>query len=960
MAKTFNRRPYSVNIPSSSNVQRYNFNQANWSGISDNKNFLATNQETFEDAKNVYVDEFNVLRSRPKLRPVDTIKGFIYDVFSFGSIIVYLVESDDEIFKRKIQIFDNGIESSIYIKSEKVMIKEIDNKLYLFSEFADDKYFYYYDKELKRIDDGALLIYIPKTQATSIDDSADIESKNILTDAEIKTYLYTPGSTVTDSLIGLTVNYVIKSPISIDTLTVTLDGHLHDVLLEYKTLIDETAKNKNGDLLIATSVLGGIAIAYPSLNLIKYSPDGKNFTMSWGITDYDDILEIKFSITGKQLIVITSTNSYYDVNNVLYGITEGFRIISVVKDGNVSGTATYWYDDISKVWWDITREPEYPRRLYVEMYDVQELCLTTYMYYGDEVGDRPVAVLLYDGSDPEHNGYPQTTYTLEKDIEQVIIYGVGFETEIRGDTAPFATAALCYKDLENGYTYVVHFDADFTRQWRGNNFTNCKKILFTKTIDLDVVTTFSYELHFRVLYINNSDKLCSATIDAMTTYPITCLDATKVSYYEDINTPGKLLVKSAIRDDINTLVEVFLYQPSTNHFDEIVLPKYLGNVDYIDLSRYVTIVKSKDNESSAPLYSNYLTDVIELESIPNLNVNKIISDFDVTATLNEYYFSVDNVLYISSYREKDGTFRLYIPEISKQKFNSKILALHPLSESIIGIFTENEVWYVQKSDYGYQYFKSKLNLYLNDKVEPATDRSGASTYILDKNGLLNLSYQNFLATTEQALTYLSEIVNKRFEDGKKHKITVYKNWVICYDGETSVCYFYDIRNNSWWYFDFNTPIEKLTVSTNENFDYELSLLSNGKMYKFSYDKNDYYDLIANNKKVIDWYIKSQKLHFNVINFYKSVEQFTFNLLGDLEYPLSVQLEINNYRDSLNEGKTETMIYDIDTIGTFTKKLSYWRLKEFQYTLKLNDIDAIKVPLELIGITIKYRIGKEIV
>ena len=56
MAKTFNRSPLQVNTPSSSDIKNYFFNHYNWKGVNNDKNFLAVDQETFADAKNVYAD----------------------------------------------------------------------------------------------------------------------------------------------------------------------------------------------------------------------------------------------------------------------------------------------------------------------------------------------------------------------------------------------------------------------------------------------------------------------------------------------------------------------------------------------------------------------------------------------------------------------------------------------------------------------------------------------------------------------------------------------------------------------------------------------------------------------------------------------------------------------------------------------------------------------------------------
>ena len=49
MARTINRVPTTVPTPSNDNVKSYYFNHYNWKGINENDNFLAVDQESFED-----------------------------------------------------------------------------------------------------------------------------------------------------------------------------------------------------------------------------------------------------------------------------------------------------------------------------------------------------------------------------------------------------------------------------------------------------------------------------------------------------------------------------------------------------------------------------------------------------------------------------------------------------------------------------------------------------------------------------------------------------------------------------------------------------------------------------------------------------------------------------------------------------------------------------------------------
>ena len=66
--KTINRRPKSVKELSYDNVDYKFFNHNNWKGVCDDKNYLSIDQETFADSNNVYIDDEEVLRSRPSIK----------------------------------------------------------------------------------------------------------------------------------------------------------------------------------------------------------------------------------------------------------------------------------------------------------------------------------------------------------------------------------------------------------------------------------------------------------------------------------------------------------------------------------------------------------------------------------------------------------------------------------------------------------------------------------------------------------------------------------------------------------------------------------------------------------------------------------------------------------------------------------------------------------------------------
>ena len=80
---------------------------------------------------------------------------------------------------------------------------------------------------------------------------------------------------------------------------------------------------------------------------------------------------------------------------------------------------------------------------------------------------------------------------------------------------------------------------------------------------------------------------------------------------------------------------------------------------------------------------------------------------------------------------------------------------------------------------------------------------------------------------------------------------------------------------------------------------------------------------------------------------------------DAKSSLSINLTVKNYRHFVDEGKEEVFDYRVQLIRTFVKRLNYAKVREFQYTLRMDDENAIKLPLSLSAISIKYKIGGQV-
>jgi hypothetical protein len=441
------------------------------------------------------------------------------------------------------------------------------------------------------------------------------------------------------------------------------------------------------------------------------------------------------------------------------------------------------------------------------------------------------------------------------------------------------------------------------------------------------------------------------------------------------------------------------------------------------------------------LWTSELTEgnIVELdEYINDVNVRTDVPD--CFATLNEHYFSFTtkeghNLLEVTSTRrdeerffnEKTMDFLLYLPERNEQKFANKITNIHPLSENTMGIFTENDIWYVQSvtlSDDTIAYtkpIKSKIPVGCREGDDIITALDGKALIFPTARGLAAMAPENFIATDENTLSYLSDTIQDKynrlytdvvknvsfvpndFETGYKSaiKILTYKYWILVYKYMSRDILAFDTRSATWWNWETPYPIKSMTVNSKLYVLMEVdftplipytnpevrkdnaSMLGVSFVFEDEYKDVTYYDDIVENSisgvsksiyenefvgnrrvieyasPIINWYILSQKLHFNNINNYKSVYGININLIGNEK--LIAKLSTKIYRDKYHPENNVNLEIDVNEIRTFVKRLNLMHVIRFQYKFE-NDSTLDKIlqkPLKLNSLSIKYAIKEGI-
>ena len=381
------------------------------------------------------------------------------------------------------------------------------------------------------------------------------------------------------------------------------------------------------------------------------------------------------------------------------------------------------------------------------------------------------------------------------------------------------------------------------------------------------------------------------------------------------------------------------------------------------------------------LYISNADKVIELAETTVGETNFILPE--VYALLENYYVGIGNKLYISKSITDNGKFKWYFPEISVQPFDNSITNLQPISNSEVAIFFENEIWHstfdtetvIDGKQGVYRYYKSKLQAGCKKGSDVLVTYDGKYTIFASNRGLVAMSYQDFIASTEQSLTYLSDNIYDMFinyitEKNSLNQIKLYKfgYWIVIYKRDSKDGFVFDTRNNSWWPLSsFDKPTKFVTI------DNKVEMLSAGNMYDLNKSDADYYDYDGEFVNKISWFVRSQKLHLSALNNYKHIINMTFvsvhdsNILQNSEYNidgLDFKLQVNCYRKKVDGNINSlddyvTVNYRVDTIRTYVQRLNYSKINEFQYQLSSDEENAMDIPLSLNSITIKYKVGGQV-
>lgn len=928
----------------------------------EDKNFIGIDQETFADCNNVYIDADSILKSRPSIKY--TTNDSLFRVYKFGKYYVeykYVYENNCSIRIVNMSVDDSLTNSWTHnIGSAKVQsIVQADEKIFVF--VSDGNHFYFDMTTDTFVTDKATVesyFYLPITKAyVNNSKGTDAESPNELYTGYRERYDYSDDKQGTFTVSQFITNYLLNSTASStkstslkigdDEYNVNITQNIKDVLVQ------RLSGTFNEEDIKRSCVVKGNVIAYSFTRVREITTENRK---------YDTYVAVSVDY-GKSFNILPSLASLEDTT-----FSTALTNLGISEDGLlIYGLYTV---DASK---------PYLVAISIAPDESGTLRYTTWtnLFAANSLGSfaNTAAVHVTSHDDfawavpvlPSTDKKLEITFHLYQNGEHKSHSYLDLSSDVVSRTDPAIVSHLVHKGtiIHSAYKYYLQKSSEYEYGIVALDLTYPVRIVVDSlpTTVVNYLSSYVYGL------------------DVYTVFGETVSGKFQMYYMKNYN------IETLISSEVYNSTKIIVY----GVFNILTTDKlYNGNSqellhDNVYPLSVTPLVYSKDGK----LYSSALIDKATIiDSFPGTIQN---IDFDFEAELSSYYFAKGKKLMISaagSYRDKD--FEWYMPERDTEYFDYQITNLHPISSTELAIFFEDSIYYTyyDANVNAHRFTKTRIPLGLHYGSEVVTTTDNKYTIFSTVRGLVAMNYQDFINSTEQALTYLSDNIfdkynkwsaydTQSYDDGIK--LYIYNFWLICYRKDRSSGFVYDFRNGSWW---------PMTISDNEKVVMQLYTYKNDLMllisttsartqnvrgYKYNIDKTSeqYYDTISG-KTNIDWFIRSQKLHFSAINYYKHIVNMTISSVNDGAEEMNFLLKIINYRKEPTVGKNTDQVNREDTtvqvkvsmVRTFAKRLHYFKVSEFEYRLSNfkaengQTITTLK-PLSLTNITIRYTLTGQV-
>lgn len=964
MTKTVNRRPLSVTTDSDDLPQETYFNFAEFKGLNTNRNYVTIDQNSFSEVNNMYVNQNGELSTRPPLKRyniatlgIDADEEIVH-IYKVNSLLIYHVRNPKSGYF--VKFVYNGQQYNKAVPSE-INILWLDDKYVIFAKNTLYAFNWDYDKDELVWYEAADIVYTPVTEVIYGGNSADfqaVESKNIFTTSEIIRYLF-DRTVDTDQrgILGKTVDF--ELPDIVDDNGEPVKFSIVWVLNNDKVFVSKLGEVA-ADYMQASN--HGTLLATIDTDLTKcwYSLDGNVFLQVNGPSNYfarhaairfmsDDSSTLWWYFTdgsAQEKSRIYYANLPYENNaasilwnTIDFNEIQGFEVNSYSRSGSTGYSTIFKVSNIPQYGVGTSSDssrcviyfPEITRTY--ENYSNGE---KSYSETGTKSKGRTTGSLIIT----VYNGVPN-------------LY-IGNSEELDGNSANLCKARLASRDFTVFYLYYVDFMQTsgritpevFTlsdelvpyasiRLPNGKGYTS---VDFMQTsgefvvtdrfvTDFKGTTKYTYDTYLNVDFEKHIAEakvgaICeSGDIYSVIKYGVFKMrdkfDASKhlPKYTYAGTTADDERINLNLELDDTTISMATVNSVASNNIrisasESIITDKYFRynglNISLLDIGITTAIYLSDDGttfivqDDNNLLWTNDFTGQVAVDL---LNEGDIV--YQLPTLVDNFVtgvISVANKVYWSSKREG----KIYFPEDDVVEFADEPTALVVFSQTVLGIFLENNVYELQyDSDNDlYQLLPTKLQLGNRRNSDVLLNYDGQTIFVTTIKGLSSLNYQDFVQSTEQVYTYLTENIMDDYDKYRVGPIKLYqyKDWLFMYRQDTTILYVLDLRNASWWKWTNFGNVQQIVFDGEE-----IESVVDGYLYYYDFKTDDFRDNIDAR---IDWKFVSQKMHFTYPNNYKHIRSLTvFNSqeVNSLRYKMSFR----NYRSLFNSEANDTVEYQVN-------------------------------------------------
>lgn len=1047
MGRTVNRNPLSVDVNS---LDEQYFNFAEFKGINHNKNYITIDQQSFEEALNVFVDQDSQLSTRPITKQINILPAdeVIINVFNVNNLTIYHTKSSSGIYRIRFYInrwYDHQVTEHVNItwyKDKYILFEEnnIEAWSYDFSVVDDKNALTWYT-----IDE---IVYIPINKIITGNTTTEFEADNIFTDAKIIRYDFESDMlTITDGLEGKIV-------------TIKIDNEL------FKNI--EWVKNNE---IIFTKPLGSKVVNRFEAKAINSSSNIYRY-FGYNIDDSGNCTDLCISLDGILFINIPTFEAVYSCAFVMSD--DAKRIFAYTTNTSGYTWDGLWYfeipdnaADINTTIWnhvfvDFNDLPFEANKAssgnnnssrlimqpvgYSLMYNCAHSPDSNNVVFvcGMQVKWKNFANqgLIWVNPDSPGSGGTFTSGTFDAvgivictytgsswkiqllPMEQIISGKFGTAAnKVRFTITNTSSNYITYyqeKESSGMYTltpYFIRLKSDNT-PYMAIQFDSTKGCVIpvilkyapinvnSSIVVADNNSPYAYDvyqnwniteasLQFKVAY-HGTHSL--STYDADNTWFVTLYDWSSIRNYDNADYVYKYIYSSTAYNDGNRNtypIEFDIRYNSTEISKDIAskyfkVPSILSDDKVILTDKYFVYnnvpikLLNRNNSDNLPLwvsddyqkfayqklddgtiYSNAYSGHVYVDYVESGTYNYLIPEH--IADLIDKVFSFSNKIYWSTaVFENDESKRtfdqamLYISKDNVEEFEDIVTNMIVFSQTSLGIFLSNSVYEFQYSETLTNNFSKNMYLLTPTKLQLGCVNGSDiiiaynSSQILITNikGLTTLTYQDFVQSTEQVFTYLTDnIMNDYYEWVKGPiKLHQYKDWIFMYQQTETQFYVLDVRNMSWWKWETIYPIQYFV-----NVDSKLYIVMNGVLYEFVFDADS---ILDNDLVPVTWKLTSQKLHFNAPNNYKHIRSLSIITTQNTD-SMRFKLEFTNYRNLNNLTDNYIVEYDIDEVSTVIKRVNFVKANAFQFTIMNDSTDRYPIKFVTPDIAIKYRITERV-